>query len=356
MFQKRYLAMGLVTIVVGLLAVLAVLEIGLRLFYPQPIGVSSHETGGIPLHTPNYDFHYKTDEFDIRTRFNSMGLRDKDYSLEKPDGIYRIVVLGDSITEALQVKDDEVYTEVLEASLNAVENATTYEVLNLGMSGFGTADQLALWSDLGERLEADSVIVQMSLINDLSESLYCRWLRIDEEGQILPRQEFAKGWMGGLGEFVGRYSHLAQLLRHALRSQFGSNADRLEHIDEHKERYHALLYANKGSEFDFRDDWETTFLYLRKLRERVIRSDAGFLLLVRPLDPDVEGARDSLYPRDILFEFCGREEIEYLDLTPIFAEKSGGDILQVRFKIDSHWIPQAHRWAAESLLERFKDL
>lgn len=353
MTMKRQIAMGLLTFVAGLLAVFALLEIGLRLYWPQPIGVSSIDTVGVPLHTPNYDFRYKTDEFDIHTRFNSMGLRDKEYSLKKPNDVFRIVVLGDSITEALQVEDEKVYTEVLEASLNAVSSATRYEVLNLGMSGFGTADELALWEDLGKRLEPDFVIVQMSLINDLSENLFCRWFGV-ENGEIQPKTEKETGRLATFGQFLGRHFHLAQLVRVAYRSRLGEDAARLQGIAEHKHRYHALLYAGEGSESDFREEWETTFLYLKELRDRVVEMGAGFVLLIRPLDPDIEGARDSLYPRDILFEFCDREGIEYLDLTPIFAEKSGGDPLKIRFKIDSHWIPQAHRWAAEAMiLDRF---
>jgi len=294
-----------------------------------------------------------TDEFDIRTRFNSMGLRDREYSLDKPAGVYRIVVLGDSITEALQVEDAEVYTEVLEASLAAVESATHYEVLNLGMSGFGTADELALWESLGVRLEPDFVIVQMSLINDPSENLYCRWYEVSE-GKVVPREAPRGGAGSSIGDFLGSQFHAAQLIRHALRSRFGPDAARLKGIAGHKDRYHDLLYAKLGSEADFEEDWETTFIYLKELRDRVSEAGASFLLVVRPLDPDVEGARESYYPREQLFAYCDKVGIEFLDLTPVFAEKSGGDIRKVRFEVDTHWLPQAHQWAAEAVFERLK--
>ena len=48
---------------------------------------------------------------------NSKGLRDREHEYEKPDGVRRILVLGDSYVWGYGVADDEVFTEVLEPDL-----------------------------------------------------------------------------------------------------------------------------------------------------------------------------------------------------------------------------------------------
>jgi len=350
-YTKRRLFATLFTLLLLLLLGLGVSEAALRIFFPQPLGVSYTGAGELPIHTPDYDFHYMTDEFDIHTHFNSMGLRDREYASKKPPHTYRILVLGDSITEALQVEDREVYTEILEASLNTPASATRYEVINAGVSGYGAGDELKMYELLGASLDPDLVVVQVSLINDLSEDLFCRWYRV-EDGRIFPIEEASGGPESRFEEFLGRHSHVAQILRHGFYVYFGKKSKRLKGIAAHKEKYHAFLYAGRGSEADFSSDWKVTFAYLEELHERVTQSGARFLLLIRPLDPDVQGLRKSEYPRNLIRAFCEERGIEILDLTPAFAEKSGGDISRVRFKKDSHWIPQAHRWAAESLYER----
>ncbi|MCG3198780.1 MAG: hypothetical protein GHCLOJNM_03287 [bacterium] len=345
--------MALLTILGSVTLTVAALEGVFRLFFPQPLGASYSSWSSVPVHTPNYEFTNKTGEFQIRTRFNSMGLRDREYSKEKPTGSFRILVLGDSTTAALEVADSEVYTEILEASLNTPTSATRYEVINAGVSGFGTGDQLRMYEYLGSSLGPDLVMIQFSLINDLSENLFCRWYHV-EQGEVFP---------GGFGdskgsfpivEFLGSHSHLAQFARMRAYRLFGNRAERLAAIERHKQRFHPLLYRNVGSATEFTADWEVTLAYLKTIRDRARKDGALTFLVVRPLDPDVDGTRSSKYPRDILEVFCRDQGIEHLDLTPSFREKSGGNIYRYRFREDSHWTPLGHRWAAEEILPRLR--
>jgi hypothetical protein len=345
---RKLACMTAATVLLGLGICLAILEIALRTFYPQPLGISYSEAASAPVHTPNFPSHMVTAEFDVRTTFNSMGLRDRDYSLEKPQGTHRILVLGDSITEALQVQDEQVYTEILEASLNAKSSATNYEVINAAISGFGTGDMLAMLVDTGLRLEPDEVFLQMSLVNDVSENLYCRWYRVDQ-GEVVRKQVQPASSGARILEALARHSHLAQLFRHATRVVFGETSQRNQDIAQHKQRYHSLIYRNEGTEEDFQADWEVTFAFLREIDRILGERGIPFWVVVRGLEPDILGERDNRYPRSILFDFFEREGIDYLDLTPVFAERSGGDMVKYRFRIDTHWNPQGHRWAAEAI-------
>ena len=96
--------MGLATTCVSLVVSGAIgfvlLEIIFRFSFPQPLGVSYRSEMSIPVHTPNYTLHRKDPEFEITTTFNSLGLRDRETAIEKPEGTVRVLVLGDSITAA----------------------------------------------------------------------------------------------------------------------------------------------------------------------------------------------------------------------------------------------------------------
>jgi hypothetical protein len=73
-------------------------------------------------------------------KVNSAGMRDVERTRAKPPGRLRVAVLGDSYTEAIQVDREKAYPALLEKHLDRCRPGT--EVLNFGVSGFGTAQQL----------------------------------------------------------------------------------------------------------------------------------------------------------------------------------------------------------------------
>jgi hypothetical protein len=77
-------------------------------------------------------------------RINGDGLRDREHSKAKPPDMVRIAVLGDSFAEAVQVPADRTFWAVLEHELNAcrVFAPKRAEVINFGVSGYGTAQEL----------------------------------------------------------------------------------------------------------------------------------------------------------------------------------------------------------------------
>lgn len=349
--RGRNFRMAAITVLGSVAIALMALELTVRIFFPQPLGISYRSEMALPVHTPNHTMHRKTDEFEMATTFNSLGLRDREIQVPKPEGVYRIVVLGDSITAALEVGDEEVYTEILEASLNTPPSTTRFEVVNAGVSGFGQGDQLRMLKHLGEKVRPDWVLVQMSPINDLSENLFCRWYRI-EQGKIVTLAEIPPGLAVRFEEWLGRHSQLAQWVRVRLHQMFGGRAEHFQQIETHKRTYHDFLYGAGGSEQDFEEDWKTTFAYLDALHIRSGELGAGFGVMIRPLDPDAAGTRNDPYPTNLILEHCRNNGIPCLDLTPTFRERAKGDIHRFRFVDDSHWRPEGHQWAAGAL-DRF---
>ncbi|MFC1593886.1 SGNH/GDSL hydrolase family protein [Candidatus Omnitrophota bacterium] len=90
---------------------------------------------------------------------NSHGWRDKDYGYQKPDGVYRIAVLGCSRTYGYGVNAEEMYTEQLEQMLNA-SLEKEIEVLNCAVNGYGLSQMVINYFTFVKRYKPDLIILQ----------------------------------------------------------------------------------------------------------------------------------------------------------------------------------------------------
>lgn len=95
----------------------------------------------------------------FRVSINSVGLRDKEYLLEKKEDAYRIFVLGDSIAWGEGVHNEETFPEVMERLLNERHHVTEFEVFNLGLGGTSTDEQYQQLIRYGD-YSPDMVIIQ----------------------------------------------------------------------------------------------------------------------------------------------------------------------------------------------------
>ena len=98
------------------------------------------------------------------------GMRDQEHSFEKQANIYRVLVLGDSFMEALQVPFERSFPYLLSQRWNDVDHKRV-EVINAAVSGWGTDDELAYLVRFGVRFKPDLILVAMTLTNDLNDNL-----------------------------------------------------------------------------------------------------------------------------------------------------------------------------------------
>lgn len=88
---------------------------------------------------------------------NSNGFRDRDFNLVKPDGIYRIGVIGDSITFGNHLNLEETYAKRLEQFFH--QHNMPVEVLNFGVGGYDGVQAVAFLEQIALRFDLDEVIV-----------------------------------------------------------------------------------------------------------------------------------------------------------------------------------------------------
>lgn len=71
-----------------------------------------------------------------RITTNSYGMRDRQYSLSKPPGVYRIAILGASYEMGSGVAQDSVFENLLEQMLNDTFGRGKIEILNFSVGGY----------------------------------------------------------------------------------------------------------------------------------------------------------------------------------------------------------------------------
>jgi hypothetical protein len=113
--------------------------------------------------------HHVLSGRDVVIDVNSLGLRYPELSPKSPDE-FRVLVLGDSITFGDFVLEEETWTRQMEALTGGRRRKVLF--INAGLPGAGTAEELALFREIGGRVEPDLVLVGMYLNDAQSGSLF----------------------------------------------------------------------------------------------------------------------------------------------------------------------------------------
>ncbi len=89
-------------------------------------------------------------------QINSKGLRDRETPYEKPDGVFRIVLLGDSRAFGMGVPMEKHFARVIEGYFENVE------VINMGVNGYGVDQELLFLKSEGFRYQPDLVLAYVA--------------------------------------------------------------------------------------------------------------------------------------------------------------------------------------------------
>jgi hypothetical protein len=110
--------------------------------------------------------------FFVSYRFNGLGFRGPDYAIPAPPGTFRILALGDSITQGVGVHEQDTFVAQLESRLNAAAVARgepiRYEVVNAGVSGYSTQEERASYELFSSPYMPQVVLLTVVLNDDIS--------------------------------------------------------------------------------------------------------------------------------------------------------------------------------------------
>jgi lysophospholipase L1-like esterase len=327
------------------------------------------------------------DEGDAYVRINSAGFRDIERSIAKPPGTLRVAVIGDSFTEGLQVAQEETFTAVAERTLErcGATAARRVEVLNFGVSSYGTAQELILLRDRVLAYRPDVVVEAVFAGNDISDnSLELsmtpeRPYFVERDGQLILNTGFRR-FAGNQGSpLLDAYFWLLPRSRvvqafHNARSALTETRIRADNL--------AAVAAIPGGRLEqyglerdlFQEPrsppwvsaWAITERLLRETRDAAASVGARFLVMTVPSDiqahPDraerervaaALGVRDLGYADERIRRAGERDGYDVIVLAPRFvaqSESSGTYLFGFGSRIGhGHWNAAGHRLAGEML-------
>jgi len=179
---KKTAANVVLLAVVGLIC-LGLCEVGTRLLLRDQVLLfpryhTSAHYGEYTLRRlrPNFRFWHTDPDGSWQFVTNSQGFRSyEDFRLDKPSDVFRVIALGDSMTEGFEVRQNHTYSVVLERYLN--KSGIKAEVFNTGISGCGTAEELIYLENEGIRYNPDAVVLGF-YANDFDDNMRSDLFRI----------------------------------------------------------------------------------------------------------------------------------------------------------------------------------
>jgi len=234
---------------------------------------------------PNKHVIHRRGCFQGEVSTNRWGMRDRDRSLEKSPGEFRIALIGDSVVEAVHVKPDEVMNIRMEKLLEE-KGYQNIEVLNFSVEGIGTDQELVMYQDRVRRFHPDLVMLSLvdnDIMNNSSRlqtqaygihTWYAPYYDLGPDGNLVFRPVEPR-FFNGLRSFIEAHSMLAYYLE---RMWFRVN------IPLHTWHGVDVMYGAFGDplEPEWQKAWLVTEKVLTLFRDTVVGDGAGFVVMVGP--------------------------------------------------------------------------
>ena len=364
-----------------LLTSLAVCLLGLELlcrFYLQP---HANDAGDLAGPHPIFGRHFKPGQkgryvaarFDQYIEINSKGLRDREYSYEKQEGVFRILLLADSFGAAMQVPLETAFHSVLERGLNENPALPAVDVINAGYPGWGTAQQTLFYRHEGSKYSPDLVLVAF-FVNDVIDNY--RWARKRRRSDGSEREDAVelspppsrllklKIW---LGDHLRLYTYVNRRLKEGGNEKLLGFMARLGLVGDGPTDEIPPFYFTYAIEDipEVLEAWKETEAAIADLRGAVEAHGASLAAVIlagpaqvhdeiwqRQLEtfPKMrEHEWDRLKFQRVLSQILSDQGIPYLDLHLAFRREAdkAGELLH--FPFDGHWNAEGHALAAAEI-------
>ena len=314
-------------------------------------------------------------------RINSDGLRDREHSINKPPNTFRIAVLGDSYAEALQLPMQQAFWSIMESRLRgcAAMSNQNVEVINFGVSGYGTAQELLTLRQRVWKYDPDVVLLTVTTGNDISDD--SRQLKgaddlpyfVLSDGKLILDDSFRNNrrvrWHASTAGHVWDWTIDRSLALQAMREGLNAisaryqasrdqKAGKIDQVGLFNQVYH------EPTDPIWTNAWQVTEALIVEMSREVHNRGAQFVVVtlsspvqVHP-DPKLradfmqrEGISDLFYPDRRIQSLCDREGIPILVLAPVlqaYAEQHRVFLHGFDQNVGGgHWNQQGHAVAGE---------
>jgi len=269
-------------------------------------------------------------------RINHWGFHDDDFPLTKPDGEFRALVLGDSVTMGHGVTEDETYVNQLEDLLNRSSSQYRHhQIINTAVSGYGTQQEYEILKE-SLRFDPDMVLVGFCM-NDATEPFVTNrdlgGVGFGNQG-ITQYKNRLLGFLfheTGFGRWIESLTTRSKLQRNLARQEVYN----VEYMSQHLHDDPRIERA-----------WHIVLTDLEKIYRLCEKNNIPVILLIFPhtfqLGRDVNAAT----PQRLLKEHAQRFQVPVIDFTMVFQFKIADQIIEY----NKHEVPEP---AVNALLSRY---
>lgn len=278
---------------------------------------------------------------------NAHGMRDRARTIERPARAFRVAVLGDGFTEARQVALEETYPALLEKALAARPELSgrAVEVLNFGVSGYSTGQELLLYRHVVAAFKPDVVLLQLSPADDVPQNHAPlggpglrpyfrrdgRRVMLDERFRAGTAHRRVAQPFYRFADAVSDWSYLARALANLV----------LPHGLPVTESPDPRAFGPSPDEH-WREAWVITERMLVGMKEECAAGNAKLMVLgattslAKPLDP--------LYPETRMAPFLVGNGVPFMPLATVFQRRGG------TYHDGVYWNKEGHALAAELIV------
>ncbi|MFZ4695496.1 MAG: SGNH/GDSL hydrolase family protein [Verrucomicrobiia bacterium] len=303
-----------------------------------------------------------------RIQINNLGFVDEDHALEKADQTVRVAFLGDSFTAAVHVDFPFSFVQVAGTNLRTAVPTQKWEVLNFGVTGFGTVREYLAWKYYARHFRPDVVVLAFFLGNDVANNLPGY-----EDVFTRRRDQKKHGWFYRAFLEPSLLYQMYKLRARDLRHFFLKDGSRKVSAEDEKLPFWRRSYAPidwqtylAHPDPAFEEAWKTTEQHLLLLRDEAQAGGARFHVALLPgmeamvagkfqrsqvRYPGIEAFEFDLdHPRRRLLDFLKRNKISTIDIQREFEEKVPPDQRQdLYYRFDLHFNTRGHRLAGEAI-------
>jgi hypothetical protein len=328
-------------------------------------------------------------------RINSEGLRDAEHAKPKPPGTLRIAVLGDSYPEALQLPMEDAFWSVMGRRLSGCGafGGRKIEVLNFGVSGYQTAQELVTLRRHVWDYSPDIVLLAVTTANDIRDNsprlaqypyapfgMYRDGALVIDNSRLEGRNKslsfrLQQSALGNLYYWLRDHSRVMQLfykvgftLRNAL-SKAQIKKEEKDGAPDYEEAGIDNKVYREPDDPAWEDAWQVTEGLITLMRDEVKAKGAGFFVVTLSNSIQVNpnraarqdymnglGVDDLFYPERRIRALGERSDIpvlslafaleDYADRTGVYLHGYGEHLGK------GHWNANGHRVAGELIAQK----